>query len=67
MKQIIDLSILYWFEAELYRLIQSRAGLIMILKPLWKSVGCKFPVGDADVKIRVGPSLTGCEAVNSNN
>lgn len=26
-----------------------------------------FPVGQADVKISVRPSLTGCEAVNSNN
>lgn len=39
----------------------------MILKPLWKSLDCMFPVGSADVKISVRPSLAGCEAVNSNN
>lgn len=46
---------------------QGGARPIMILKPLWKSLGWMFPVGQTDVKISVRPSLTGREAVNSNN
>lgn len=50
-----------------YWVMQGGVRLIMILNPLWKSLGCMFPVGKADVKISVRPSLTGCEAVNNNN
>jgi len=51
----------------LFWVIKGGVRLIMILKPLWKSLGRMLPVGQADVKISVRPSHAGCEAVNSNN
>lgn len=51
MKQIIDFCILCWFWsgeqgwAPLLRVRQGGARLIMILNPLWKSLGCALPVG----------------------